>query len=327
MPLISIVVPVYNVAGYLPKCVESILAQKQDGFEIILVDDGSTDSSGAVCDRYAAAHPELIRVLHQPNAGLGGARNTGIDAARGEYLLFIDSDDFVSPELTAQMAPFTQSGTDMVIFGAVTVDTAGNVVENSADGYPEQTELALDGFPELIFGWPSACIRMYKKTLFTQTGVRFPSRVWYEDIRTTTKLYTHACSVRYVAQNLYFYLNRPGSITKNTNVARNREIIDAFDDILGFYRANGFYDRYADQLEYLAVCHLYTAASVRVLRIDPRAPLLGELRQWMETHFPDFRKNRYIGRMSRMRKLAYRLVDRKQYRLLALLFKIKDRKQ
>ena len=324
MPLISLIIPVYNVEQYLTKCVDSVLAQTCGGFEVILVDDGSTDSSGVLCDRYAAAHPQLIRVIHQENAGLGGARNTGIDAARGDYLLFVDSDDFVSPELTEQMMPFAQAGTDMVIFGAVTVDTDGRVLEDSADGYPENTELELSGFPELIFGWPSACIRMYKKTLFTDTGVRFPSRVWYEDIRTTTKLYTHARHVRYLAQNLYFYLNRPGSITKNANVARNREIIDAFEDILDFYRNSGLFEQYYPQLEYLALYHLYTAASVRVLRIDPRAPLLGELRRWMQTHFPDFRKNRYIGRMTGTKRLAFRLVDMKMYRTLRLLFKIKD---
>ena len=231
MPQISIIIPVYNVEAYLEKCVDSVLAQRAGDFEVILVDDGSTDSSGRLCDAYAQAHAQQVRVIHQANAGLGGARNTGIEAATGEYLLFIDSDDFVSPELTAHMLPYIEAGTDMVIFGAVTVDGDGHVLEQSADGYPEGTELALSGFPELIFGWPSACIRMYKKTLFTETGVRFPSRVWYEDIRTTTKLYTHARSVRYVAKNLYFYLNRPGSITKNSNLARNREIIDAFEDI------------------------------------------------------------------------------------------------
>ena len=94
--IFSVVIPVYNVKDYLPKCVDSVLAQDFDDYELVLVDDGSTDGeSGAICDRYAAAHPERIRVIHKPNGGLGDARNVGLEAAAGEYLVFIDSDDYI----------------------------------------------------------------------------------------------------------------------------------------------------------------------------------------------------------------------------------------
>ena len=91
--MISIVVPVYKVRDYLPGCLDSILANDTSDCEIILVDDGSPDDSGAICDRYAQAHPDLIRVIHQDNGGLGAARNTGVANAKGEWLFFIDSDD------------------------------------------------------------------------------------------------------------------------------------------------------------------------------------------------------------------------------------------
>ena len=114
----SIVVPVYNVADYLGTCMSSILAQKLEDDEIILVDDGSTDGkSGALCDDYAAAHPDLVRVIHQQNGGLGAARNTGIEAARGEWLLFVDSDDRIAPntlETLARQLPHTEA--KMIVF-------------------------------------------------------------------------------------------------------------------------------------------------------------------------------------------------------------------
>ena len=94
---ISIIIPVYNVADYLRKCVESALNQQFDDYEVILVDDGSTDGlCPDLCDELQSANPDRIRVIHQENKGLGGARNTGIDASRGEYLLFVDSDDYIS---------------------------------------------------------------------------------------------------------------------------------------------------------------------------------------------------------------------------------------
>ena len=92
--IFSVVIPVYNVKDYLPKCIDSVLAQDFEDYEVLLVDDGSTDGeSGAICDRYAAAHPERIRAIHKPNGGVGEARNVGIEAAQGEYLIFTDSED------------------------------------------------------------------------------------------------------------------------------------------------------------------------------------------------------------------------------------------
>ena len=95
----SVVIPVYNVASYLTGCVSSVLNSTETDYEIILVDDGSTDGrSGPLCDTLAARCPNRIRVIHQKNLGLGGARNTGLEAAQGEYLFFLDGDDTISPE-------------------------------------------------------------------------------------------------------------------------------------------------------------------------------------------------------------------------------------
>ena len=91
----SVVIPVYNVKDYLEKCVRSVLAQNNNEYEMILVDDGSTDGSGALCDELAAQAPEKIRVIHKPNGGLGDARNVGLEHALGDYLVFLDSDDYI----------------------------------------------------------------------------------------------------------------------------------------------------------------------------------------------------------------------------------------
>ena len=97
--VLSVVIPVYNVAQYLEQCVDSVLASQETDYEILLVDDGSTDGvCPGICDRYALANPDRIRVIHQENQGLGGARNTGLAQALGEYVFFVDSDDYLAPE-------------------------------------------------------------------------------------------------------------------------------------------------------------------------------------------------------------------------------------
>ena len=101
-PCVSVIVPVYKVAAYLPRCVDSILAQTWRNLEIILVDDGSPDECGSICDVYAEKDPR-IRVIHKENGGLSSARNAGLDTASGEYIGFVDSDDWIEPEMYARM--------------------------------------------------------------------------------------------------------------------------------------------------------------------------------------------------------------------------------
>ncbi len=127
-PKISIIVPVYNVEQYLPRCLDSILAQTFIDFEVLLVDDGSKDRSGAICNEYAAKD-HRIRVFHQPNGGVSFARNVGLDNARGEWITFSDSDDELLPDAFEVAHSYMHDGVDMVRTGYIKVDELGNVVE------------------------------------------------------------------------------------------------------------------------------------------------------------------------------------------------------
>lgn len=127
MPQFSIIIPVYRVEEYLEKCVDSILAQTCQDFELLLIDDGSPDGSGAICDRYAASHPNQVRALHQPNGGAGAARNRGIELAQGDYLLFVDGDDWLAPNLLEDLsASIAATPADLYLFGAL-VERDGKV--------------------------------------------------------------------------------------------------------------------------------------------------------------------------------------------------------
>lgn len=322
----SIVVPVYNVADYLEKCVNSIRANDCTDSEILLIDDGSTDGkSGALCDALAAQTPELVRVIHQRNQGLGGARNTGIEEAKGEYLFFIDSDDYISPDcLSVFRSAIERTPADVYSFHATVDDGEGHLqpVQTSEE---YQGAFSLQEHPEFLFALPAAWARLWKRSLFLRTGIRYPSRVWYEDIRTSTKLFAAAESIVTLPQHLYFYLVRQGSITHNKNITRNREILDAFDDILGWFDNNKLMQRYCNELERLAIDHILLAGSVRVARIDPKSELLKEFSDTLEQHFPSYRHNPYLKTLPRGKKLAFRLLTGRHYRLVRLLFLLKDK--
>ena len=321
----SIIVPVYNVADFLQGCIDSILANDCSDCELILVDDGSTDGRcPAICDENAARHPELIRVIHQANQGLGGARNTGLEAARGEYVFFVDSDDTIAPEsLQVLREAVERTHAEICSFNLRTHDGqgSGETVEISRQ---YDTPFTLAEHPEFLMSLPAAWARIWKRELFLRTGIRYPSRVWYEDIRTSTKLFAVADSIVTLPQTLYFYLARPGSIMRSSNVGRNREILEAFDDVLAWFREHGLFETYRQELCRLAVDHILLAATVRVARMDPHSALLGEFAGYMDANFPDYRRNPYLKQLPRKHKLVLRLVEGKHFSLLRLLFRLKD---
>lgn len=322
--LFSIVIPVYNVADYLQKCVDSVLKNDCTDCEILLVDDGSTDGkSGALCDKLEQEHPDLIRVIHQENRGLGGARNTGIENAKGEYLFFVDSDDYIAPNSLTRLACEIEKTRSEVYSFQLMLDNGSGTTAKSMVSPVWDGQFTLHQRPEYLLSLPSAAARIWKRELFLRTGIRFPSKVWYEDIRTSTKLFAEAKSIVTLPDALYFYLSRPGSITRNTNLSRNREILDAFDDILAWFEGKELRTAYENELCRLAIDHVLMAATVRVARIDRISPLIGEFRAYMEEKFPAFRENPYLSQLPRSKKLVYRLIEKKHYGTLALLFRLR----
>ncbi len=322
----SVIIPVYNVKDYLERCVDSVLEQIPAGCEIILVDDGSTDGvCPDICDRYGAAHPEIIRVIHQPNGGLGAARNTGIEQAAGDYLVFLDSDDYILPGLFDSLSEtIAVHPCDIVDFGFHVVDEAGDIKETHAGELPAGAVLTLAEYPRMLLVLPSAWRRAYRRSLFLRSGIRYPSRVWYEDIRTTLKLFAVANGVVSIPTPFYGYVVREGSITRNKNVARNAEILDAFDDLREWFTENGLWEKYYPEFSKLAVDHILLAASVRVIRTDSKNALLETFQQYLWEHFPDFMDNPYLSELSAAHKLAMKLLLSHRYTAVQVLFALKD---
>lgn len=329
MPKASVIVPVYKVKEYLEPCVRSILAQTQRDFELLLIDDGSPDECGSMCDAFAQADPR-IRVIHQENRGLGGARNTGIEAAKGDWLLFVDSDDWIDPEtLQTTLAAGEQNEAQLVVFGFRTVDGQGKTLGVFQETLPMGAPFSPKERKDVFLIFPCAWNKLYRKELFAETGIRYPSRVWYEDIRTTLKLLTQTEKMVCIDFVGYNYLQREGSIMNSGNLQRNREIIDAFDDLLPWFSERGLLDEYLDELGYLAAIHVYLTASVRVLRGEQadkplvRRELLPAFKAYVKEKFPDYQKNPYLSRLPKGQRLLWRLLGMRCYAAIKLLFSLK----
>lgn len=320
--LISVIVPVYNVADYLPACMDALLCQSCQSWEIILVDDGSTDGkSGALCDAYAEQHPELVRVIHQANGGLGAARNTGIEAAKGEYLLFVDSDDTIAPEALERLSAWvTESHADMYVFGFCYVTEAGEQAEEPRLSAVTGQPVTLADEPAMLLDSPSACFRLWKRELFADGTVRFPGRVWYEDLCTTPKALLRARSIVQKPDALYRYLLRTGSIMRNDNLRRNLEILNALETVRSDYERNGVLAQYRPWLCYLAVDSV-TAAARRVLMADPKAEYLPEFLAYVRKHYPDYRSCELLPRLGKKKLLLLRLLEGRHYKIARSLFR------
>ena len=185
---LSIIIPIYNVEAYLSGCLDSVLDPGLRDYEIIAVNDGSTDGSARIARDYAARYPDLIRLVEQSNGGLGCARNTGLAHARGDYVLFLDSDDSLAPGALPEILEALERDCDVIVFDFTSVDEQGGVLsETSGSGGPGVFSLA--DYPRQLLEAPNAWNKLWRRSLFTESGIRFPDRLWFEDVATTPRLY------------------------------------------------------------------------------------------------------------------------------------------
>lgn len=229
---LSIVVPVYNVEAFLKKCVDSLLAQDlpREEYEIILVDDGSTDGCGALCDTFAAEQGN-IRVIHQQNRGLSGARNTGIAEAKGEYIQFVDSDDYLCPNVLGGLVKIMDDKSlDILRFNYQNVNMAGEVFEPNKSGKPyvDYSDKVCDGETFLNERLGYACYVwqfLVKSSILKQEGNGFREGIYFEDVEWTPRILLLARHVASTDTLVYNYLFRTGSIARNKDAEKKRKSI------------------------------------------------------------------------------------------------------
>jgi len=240
-PLISIIVPVYNVETYLAKCVDSILAQTYTNLEIFLVNDGSSDCCGKLCDEYAK-EDKRIKVIHKKNGGLSDARNVAIDVATGEFITFIDSDDYVTDDYIMTLYSLIEKYECKVSIALYNTFVEGSKPKVVNRVYREDCQTNIKAIEEMFYQEKydtASWAKLYHSSLFA-TGIRYPKGIVYEDLATTYLLIFQSDKVAFCNRRIYNYLLRRDSIEgssfsskKMDSALKVCELMESHLDILG----------------------------------------------------------------------------------------------
>ena len=246
-PLITVIVPIYQTENYLDRCIESIVHQSYENLEIILVEDGSPDLCPYLCDQWALKDPR-IQVIHKENGGLSDARNTGIAVARGVYLLFVDSDDYIKTTMVRELfIAMKESSTTMALCNIKCVDEYGNSAGEALDS-PIKNEIisAEELLPRLAQGsgsWFYIVVwnKLYHRSLLQ--GDVFPSGKWCEDAFVAAQLIWKAKRIACIDHQHYIYTqNREGSITQSKSELWGLDLAEALEQRYRFYHSIGMYE-------------------------------------------------------------------------------------
>ena len=256
-PLLTVVVPVFNVAQYLDQCLTSVFRQSMGtDLELVLVEDGSTDGSELIARKWAQRTPQ-IRLIERENGGLSAARNTGLDAARGDYITFLDSDDIVPDGVYRAMVERLQaSGSDFITSGpyrfagwkrfATPFNRNADLFESSATG------LTLESNPKYVRDF-TAWNKVYRRDFFVETGVRFPEGRIYEDVATSPMLYSRAKAFDVLGGAGYFWRVTPGGITQTILPVKAHDRLWAIDRMQRFFIEAGASKRIQDEVGFAIV--------------------------------------------------------------------------
>jgi glycosyltransferase involved in cell wall biosynthesis len=248
-PVISVIVPIYNVEKYLERCLDSIIVQTYRNFEIIAVNDGSTDNSLSILNRYAR-NDDRIRIINQKNKGLSGARNSAIKVSNGRYLIFVDSDDTIEKSLFEDVLKFALANDlDMVTYGYTKLSEDNNIIAKPIfnDGILNQNS-ARHLMVSLSIS-PMACNKLYKRKLFADANIYYPPGLLHEDIGTTYKLVWGAKRVGQLPNSYYNWIVRGDSITSSVTKKHIADTFRQFNEIKMFLIDNNVFNEY--KMDYL----------------------------------------------------------------------------
>lgn len=261
-PLVSIIVPVFNTEEYLLECLKSIQQQTYSNFEVLLINDGSTDNSKEICQDFGVTDSRF-KLYSQTNAGLSAVRNKGIELSQGEYILFVDSDDLISQHLLENAVNILlKNNVDLVLFSYYVVNSGVNeqpVYENPSLGVVSSC-IALNNLFMGKFGsyvWSL----LAKKSLYVESSISFPVNRQYEDVATTYKIFGSANKIYITSTKLYFYQQRESSITHIHNDK------DLDDMLLTIHELNLFITEYYPQLEQIVMNYEFNLVFMLLIRM------------------------------------------------------------
>ena len=318
MPKVSVIVPFYNVEKYIEKCLETLVNQTLDDIEIILVNDGSKDKTVDIVKKYKEMYSNKIVYLEKENGGLSDARNYAIPYARGEYIAFLDSDDYVETNMYKEMYEIAQK------------ENSDMVECNFIWEYPNKTRIDIgttyNNKHEIIekirvVAWN----KLIKREILEKSKVQFPKGYRYEDVEFTYKLIPFLEKVSFCKTPMVHYVQREGSIS-NVQNKRNAEIFDVMEHVMDYYKENNLYEEYYQELEYLYARYAFCSSFLRIVKIkdkEIRKQLLDMTWNNVYEKFPDWKKNKILNTDKSKKNIYLKTINKITYKIYAKLLSIK----
>lgn len=317
MPKVSVIVPVYNVEKYLIKSLDSLVNQTLEDIEIIVVNDGSTDNSKKIIEIYKEKYKNKIKYLEKTNGGLSDARNFGIPHATGEYIAFLDSDDYVELDTYEKM------------YNKAKEENADMVECDFIWEYPNKTKIDTgiiytNKKEMLTYARVVAWNKLIKRDLLEKYKIEFPKGLRYEDVEFFYKMVPYYNKVFFVKEPLIHYIQRESSISKVQN-ERTKEIFEVLDNVIKYYKNKNLYNEYKDELEYTYTRLLLCSSLFRMVKIKDKKvkkELLNTTWTNLNKKFPNWKKNKILKENKSMKNLYMKTINKITYKIYCAIFSI-----
>lgn len=310
MPEVSVIVPVYNVEKYLEKCLNSLVNQTLENIEIIIVNDGTKDNSEEIIKKFMDKYPNKIIYLKKENGGLSDARNFGIPYAKGEYIAFLDSDDYVEKNIYKEMYDLAKKENSDMVECDFIWEYPNKIREDIGQVYNGKKEMLEK---VRVVAWN----KLIKRSILEKTQIQFPKGLRYEDVEFTYKLIPHLNKVSFLKKPYIHYIQRENSISNSQN-ERTKEIFTVLDNVIDYYKKNNFYDEYKDELEYIYARYLLCSSLLRMVKIKDkviRKKMLEKTWENLNTKFPNWKKNKILKENNTLKGKYMKSVNKFTYRI------------
>ncbi len=319
MKKVSVIVPVYNVEKYIEKCLESLVNQTLEEIEIIIVNDGSKDNSIEIIQKYVENFKEKIIYLEKENGGLSDARNYAIPYATGEYIAFLDSDDYVEIDMYEKM------------YKKAKEENADLVECDFFWEYPTKTKLDKgirygDDKKEIlekirVVAWN----KLIKKEVLLNSKLIFPKNLRYEDVEFTYKLILEINKVAFLEEPMIHYIQRDNSIS-NVQNERTKEIITVLENVIKYYKEKNIYEEYKTVLEYIYVRYIFCSSLLRMVKVKDkltREKLLEDAWNSVNEKFPNWKKNSILNNQKTIKNIYLKSISKFTYKMYSKVFRLK----
>lgn len=316
MPKVSVIVPVYNVEEYIDKCLNTLVHQTLEDIEFIVVNDGATDNSKNIILNYKEKYPNKIVYVEKENGGLSDARNYGMPYAKGEYIAFLDSDDYVELNIYEKLYNRAiETDADMVECDFYWEYPDKKVHDQNAN-YKSESDMYANA---RVVAWN----KLYKRDILLNSGILFPKGLRYEDLEFFYKILPQLKKIELINEPLIHYVQRDNSITYVQN-ERTKEIFTILDNVLEYYKQNGLYEKYNQELEYMYVRILFGSSLKRMTKIKEktiRKKLLQETLEKVYETFPNWKKNKILTENNTPKNLYLRTINKFTFKIYCLILK------